>query len=215
MALDELLANYGGRAFPFPEIAGQYKGKNLVVGADAACIWDDLERFGARDDSGPRGRVRKDGWDFLTVNKLVETFPGTVEHGYSNEPKILDRFIAARRQEYTREFGPPKNTHSCNRGARWHWPWGGHGTSGLGAVLVGLGLGYERVVLCGLPLDDGPHNGEPHWRRTAFQSSEAAGSAGGDKDRHWKRAMEAAFDGKVRSMSGRTKHWLGDATAWK
>lgn len=209
MALDELLTGYGGRAFPYPDIAGAYKGKKLVVCGDAIGVWDDLECFGCRDDSGPRGRVRKEGWDFLTVNKLVETFPGSVEHCYSNEANLLNKFIAARRSEYAREFGPPAHSHSCNTGAAHRWPWGGQGTSGLGAVLIGLGLGYDRIVICGMPLDDGPHNGEPHWRRTAFKSSEAAGSATDDRDSHWKRAMDLAFQGRVKSMSGRTRDWLG------
>lgn len=206
--LDELMSGYGGRAFPYPGIAGSYKGKGLVVCGDAACVWADLEAFGCRDDSG-RGRARKAGWDFLTVNKLVETFPGSVEHCYSNEPSLLQKFIAARRSEYALEFGPPVHSHSIKEGVAHCWPWGGHGTSGLGAVLVGLGLGYDRVVLCGLPLDDGPHNGEPPWRRTAFATSEAAGSVTDDRDSHWRRAIEAAFGDKVKSMSGRTREWLG------
>lgn len=208
MALDELLAEYGGRAFPYPKIAGSYSGKSLVVCGDGAGVWDDMEAFGCRDDSGPRGRVRKPGWDFLTVNKLVETFPGSVEHCYSNEPHLLQKFIAARRSEYALEFGPPKHSHSVKDGIDHRWPWGGHGTSGLGATLVGLGLGYDSIVLCGLPLDDSPHNGEPHWRRTAFATSEAAGSLTDDRDAHWKRAMGAAFKGRVKSMSGRTRVWL-------
>lgn len=212
MALDELMSGYGGRAFPYPKIAGTYKGKHLIICGDAACIWDDLEKFGARDDSGPRGRIRKDGWDILTVNKILETMPANIEHAYSNIPRVLNVAIAARRDEYTREFRPTGEiqTHSCQTGAMHQWPWGGHGTSGLGAVLVGIGLGYEPpIVLCGLPLNDGPHNGEPHWRRTAFATSEAAGSVTDDRDSHWKRAIELAFGGKVKSMSGRTREWLG------
>lgn len=201
------MSGYGGRAFPYPAIAGSYKGKNLVVCGDAIGVWDDLAAFGCRDDSG-RGRVRKPDWDFLTVNKLVETFPGSVEHCYSNEPHLLNKFIAARRSEYALEFGPPAHSHSIKEGAQHCWPWGGHGTSGLGATLVGLGLGYDRVVLCGLPLDDGPHNGEPPWRRTAFATSEAAGGPDG-KDGHWKRAIGTAFGKRVKSMSGRTREWLG------
>jgi len=209
MALDELMTGYGGRAFEYPSIAGKYKGKNLVVCGDAIGVWLDLENFGCRSNEPPKGRVRKDGWDFMTVNKLVETFPGTVEHCYSNEPNLLEKFIQARRSEYTREFSPPQHTHSCNTGAKHRWPWGGHGTSGLGAVLVGLGLGYDHIVLCGMPLDDGPHNGEPHWRRTSFATSEASGSKNGGKDRHWENAINNAFEGRVKSMSGRTRDWLG------
>lgn len=212
MPLKDLMTGYGGFEFPLPSIAGAYAGKNVIVCGDARGIWDDLEAFGCRDDN-KFGKVRKDGWDFMTINKIVELFPGDIEHCYSNQPDLLHRFIAARRQEYT-DCAKPKNLHSCNQGTKWRWPWGGHGTSGLGAVLVAVGLGYDRIVLCGLPLDDGPHNGEPPWRKTRFASSEAAGPVGGGMDQHWKRAKELAFDGKVRSMSGRTRDWLGDAQGW-
>ncbi len=213
MGYRELMSGYGGYAFPLPSIAGQFKGRNLVICGDAIGVWTDLQQF-ACDGRIARGQVRKDGWDFMTINKMVETFPGDIVHCYSNEPHLLHKFIAARRSEYAREFCIPTNTHSCNDGARWRWPWGGHGTSGLGATLVGVGLGYEKIVLCGLPLDDGPHNGEPPWRKCGFASREAAGSADGGPDQHWRRARDEAFEGKVKSMSGRTKDWLGDARDW-
>lgn len=208
MALKEFLGEYGTAA-KFPEIAGRYNGKGLVVVGDAIGVWRDLEELGCRVDVG-RGSVAKDGWDFLTVNKAVETFPGVIEHCYSNEPGLLQKFIQARRSEYTREFGGPKNVHSISSGAQWVWPFGGHGTSGLGACLVGVGLGYDDIVLCGIPLDDGPHNGEPHWRKCAFQSSEAAGGLRKGLNSHWEKAINLAFEGKVTSMSGRTKEWLGE-----
>lgn len=212
MALRDFLREFGSSERDLPKIAGSYSG-NIVICADAHCIWDDLERFGCRDDSG-QGGVAKPGWDFMTVNKMVEVFPGRIEHCYSNSPSCLKRFIAARRDEYASEFGPPKHPHSIGMGCEHVWPYGGHGTSGLGAVLVAIGLGYSRIVLCGMPLDDGPHNGQPHWRRTAFASSEAAGSVGADRNIYWWKAGQIAFDRKVRSMSGRTKKWLGDAIEW-
>lgn len=201
--LGAFLAEYG-RAAPLPEVAGMYNGRNLVICGDAACVWDDLERFGCRS-SGGRGMVAKIGWDFLVINKLGETFPGAIEHWYSNAPGLLPVFSQARRQEYAQEFTPPLHTHSCNPGAMWHWPFSGQGTSGFGAILVGIGLGYESIVLCGLPLDNGPHNGEPPWRTTRFQTSEVK-----DDDKHWKRARETLFKGRVYSMSGRTMEWLGE-----
>ena len=211
MSLKELLSGYGGQAFPFPSIAGKYKDRKLglVVCGDAACVWDDLEKFGCRSDAPPFGKVWKDGWHFMTVNKLVETFPGVIEHCYSNQGHLLEKFIAARRLEYKREFSGPHHTHSCLSGSANRWPWGGHGTSALGATVVGLALGYEHIVLCGVPLDDGHHNGEPHWRRCHIGSNETAGSVTDDRDSHWKRAIQSGFDGKVKSMSGRTKVWLG------
>lgn len=169
-----------------------------MVCGDGRCVWDDLERFGCRLGNG----VGKDGWDFCTVNRLVETFTGRVDHCFSNVGKVLQRFIAARRDEYVNEF-PVVASHSCTDSTDFVWPWTKHGTSGFGAVLTGLALGYEQIVLCGMPLDDGPHNGEPPWRKTNF-STEVR-----NDDPHWKLAARI-FKGKVHSMSGRTKEWLGE-----
>lgn len=199
-----LLAEYGISAGSFPSIAGEYRGRGLVIAGDAACVWTDLEAFGCRSDE-QGGSVAKAGYDFMTVNKMVETFPGDLEHAYSNNGHVLRLFWEARRQEYDDfRIGHP---HACHGGGKWLWPWPGGGTSGFGAMLTGVALGYLPVVLCGVPLDNGPHNGEPPWRRTKFATSEAAGKNGGP-DKHWKRGIEA-FKGMVFSMSGRTRDWFG------
>lgn len=209
MPIDEYLSQYGGGK-PFPGLAGKYEGKNLVICGDAYGVWHDLEAFGCRSDKG-RGRVEKNEWQFMTVNKMVATFPGNIEHAYSNEGHILQKYIEARRPEYRKEFSGPAHAHSCNRGVKHKWPFGGHGTSGLGACLVAIGLGYDRIVLCGIPLDNGPHNGEPHWRNCKFETAEAASPKDHPEkpSMHWARAIQYAFDGKVTSMSGRTRDWLG------
>lgn len=194
------LEQTGGGALP--DIAGCFAGNGLVIAGDAACVWEDLERFGCRSDEG-RGRVAKDGFHFMAVNKIGETFPGDLKHWFSNSAAHLGRFSAARRDEYTQEFRVPENTHACNPGAMWCWPWKGHGTSALGATLAGVAMGYAPVVLCGIPLDESPHNGEPPWRKTRFTTEVRA------RDLHWQRAIDAVLKGKVISMSGRTKDWLG------
>ena len=206
--LDALLAEYGSGAHALPDIAGHYKGKSLVICADGANVWQDLEAFGCRSDAG-RGGVAKAGWDFLVVNKLGETFPGAIEHWYSNSAAALGRFMRARRDEYLREFIIPMHSHSCENGASWVWPWPAEGTSGLGAALTGAALGYDRIAICGMPLDNGPHNGEPHWRGTKFLTEAAP------DDKHWRLAIDKVLTGRVRSMSGRTRDWLGDASAWR
>lgn len=206
MGLKEWTAEYGGLG-KLPDIAGTYKGRSLIICADASCLWIDLELFGARDETG-RGRVYKEGWDILTVNNAVISMPANVEHVYSNQARVIKNALAARRDEYKAEFTKVPLMHSCNPGAQYHWPWSGHGTSGLGACFVALALGYDKIVLCGMPLEDTPHNGEPHWRTTAFASSEACGSAKDDRDSHWKRAIELGFEGRIKSMSGRTRTWL-------
>lgn len=198
-----------GRERGLPDIAGTYKGA-LIICADAACVWDDLERLGCARTGGNanRGRVAGPG-DFMTVNRLVQVFPGNLEHAYSNEGHLLQKFIDARRNEYRREFEGPKHTHAINQHAKYRWPWGGWATSGLGAALTGVALGYDNIVLCGMPLDNGPHNGEPPWRKCNFKT-EASDTVKGGMNKHWKNAMEMAFEGKVTSMSGRTRDWLGE-----
>ncbi len=199
------LRDYGDLAFPLPPIAGTYKGKRLIIVGDAWNVWDDLEAFGCRVDHR-RGCVAKDGWDFMTINKAVETFPGNIEHAYSNEAALLHKFIAARRSEYAREFTGPVHVHTGNGGGAENvWPWGGWGTSALGGCFAGVGMGYEQVVLCGAPLDDGPHNGEPRWRKGAF-TREAASTVDGAVNHHWKRGRATK---RLFSMSGRTREWLG------
>lgn len=204
--LERYMEAFGGFGFALPAIAGQYEGGKLVICGDSINVWDDLERFGARSNRG-RGKIECPDWEFMVVNKLGETFPGNIEHWYSNEAHLLHKFVAARRNEYQREFGIGWG-HSCNKGAEFHWPWTGHGSSGLGAVLTGIGLGYDEIMLCGMPLDDGPHNGEPHWRQTRFESAEVADQINGQAQMYWRRAIDYAFEGKVSSMSGRTKQWL-------
>ena len=213
MGLREYCAEYGQNPNDVPEIAERYKGRTLIVCGDGWTVWDDLERLGCRDDKGPgnRGGVKPydPDVDFMVVNGLGCVFPGKIEHWYSNEPAILNKYIAARRPEYAREWGGANHTHSCNRGAKWKWPFGGHGTSGLGAILCGLGMGYQQIIICGMPLDNGPHNGEPPWRRCRFETAEVASSKNGGWPTHWKRAIAYAFDGKVAAMSGRPNEWIG------
>jgi len=213
LGIREYVVQSGYSERQLPSIANSYSGKLIICG-DAFGVYNDLELFGCRDDSG-QGKVSKPGWDFMTVNKMVEVLPAHIEHCYSNSASCLNRFCSARRDEYALEFGGPKHRHSMQGPCENIWPLGGHGTSSLGAALVAVGLGYSRIVLCGVPLDDGPHNGEPYWRKTAFASSEAAGAVGSDRNSHWEMAKKVAFDGKVRSMSGRTRTWLGDAMEWK
>lgn len=204
--MKEWAAIYGGLS-KLPNIAGTYQGKNLIICGDALCLWIDLELFGARDDAG-RGCVYKEGWDILTVNNAVISMPADVEHCYSNQARVIKNALACRRDEYKAEFPKVPHLHSCNPGTEYLWPWAGHGTSGLGACFVGLALGYDKIVLCGMPLEDCAHNGEPYWRKTGF-TKEVEATENDDRDAHWKRAIELGFKGRIKSMSGRTRTWLG------
>jgi len=203
--LDDMLAEYGIYNPSLPAIAGTYKGKGLVICGDGQCLWDDLEQFGCRsDDEG--GSVKRSGWDFMCVNMAGSKFPGVVEHWFSNSGYLIERFFSVRRQEYPRHW-TVNHLHALTEWESPHpsphvWPWTGHGTSGLGAVITGLWLGYDNIVLCGIPLDNRPHNGEPPWRKTNFVNE-----VRGDQ-KHWMKVADR-FSGRVTSMSGQTRAWFG------
>lgn len=201
MIPEGFLKQYGIPISSLPNCVGKYEGKSVVVVGDAACVWEDLERFGCKSGNG----VARPDWDFFTVNGITALFPGKIEHCYSNSPMVIRRYVRSRRDDYKSEFGYPRFIHSRDTTADYAWPWHGDGTSGLGAVLCAVFMGYGRIVLAGMPLDDQPHNGEPPWRKTRFTTEVERA------DTHWPNAINLAFDGKVTSLSGRTAQWLGCA----
>jgi phage terminase large subunit-like protein len=186
-----LLAEYGASTRDLPKIAGCYAGGSLVICGDSACVWADLEAFGCRSTPGAarcKGRLglhgRQQAWRdvprrdrALVLERFRRHRPLERSGGATNTPS---------------EFPQPRHTHSCAGGAMWLWPWPAHGTSGLGAVFVGLGLGYSQIVLCGMPLDDGPHNGEPPWRRTKFTVEVRTETDGGYQPYPWQKEFHAA-----------------------
>jgi len=199
-------AEYGGKMFEFPLVAGDYEGRNLAIFGDAACVWRDAATYGFACHVG-RGSVYKENFDLMVINKVGETFPGHIAHWYSNEAKLMNAFIAARRNEYRKEFSTAFNTHSCNRGAKYHWPWGGWGTSGLGAIITGIALGYAKIVVCGMPLDESAHNGEPPWRSCRF-TTEVSDTVGGGFNRVWRHAIKHVFADRVTFVSGRVHDYI-------
>jgi hypothetical protein len=201
--MDALLRQYGIMS-RLPQIAGAYKGKSVAVCGDAHCLWDDLEELGC-DSPEDGGSVHKPGWDFMTVNMAGSKFPGVIEHWYSNAGYLVDRFRLVRREEYPPRFSV-KHTHCCMgppsaHPSSWLWPWVGHGTSGFGALLTALALGYDKIVLCGIPLNNQPHNGEPSWRNTNFVNEVR------DDAKHWKFVAQT-YRGRVSAMSGQPKEWF-------
>lgn len=196
----------GGAETPFPEIAGKYSGRLIICG-DGRCLWDDLEKIGAKSTMY-RGCVKLDDADFMVVNQAGIKFPGNIEHWYSNDVKNMPHWIASRRPEYRHTFEFSNKTHSNHNGAKYIWPFRGPGTSGLNACLVGCALGYQEIILCGMPLDDSGHSGEPHWRSTNF-SIEVSAKRNGQINRFWQAARDIVFKDKVKSVSGRSREWLG------
>lgn len=188
-----------GLNMPLPNIANTFTGR-LIIAASGRCVWSDLEKAGRKnnDDELPH---------MMCVNDMIMYYPGQIMHAYSNNHKYLPRWIEARRDQFVTRWGNPRYVHSCRNGAKYNWPWPGHGTSSLNAVYTALALGYEEIWLCGVPLDDTGHFFEPPWVKSNFVHEVA------DRDgeiKYWGSAAKRLFKGRVKSFSGRTRDLLGE-----
>ncbi len=196
----------GLRESSFPQIAGRYTGLNCLVVAGGRCVWEDCEQ------------VPITAYDIMCVNDVVMHWPGPIEHFYSNDWVWAPKWIAARRPRYQKDFGEIEHTHSCNNDhLRWNWPWPGHGTSTLNAVYTALGLGYDKVVVAGAPLDNSGHYFDPPWVKTNFENEVATrpdATHPNGQLRYWSGAHKI-FSGKVRAISGRYAEWAKDAPSYK
>ena len=164
-------------------------------------MWDDLVRL-CGNPTVFAGR-----FDVIAVNDVAMHFPGPLKHLYSNNTTYLKYWVQARRDQFIRMFGPVGYTHSCSIGSMVTWPWPGCGTSALGAVYTGLALGYNEVILCGIPLDDSGHYFETPATPSSF--SKQVPPKGNGEIKYWQKARDEVFMNKVRSMSGRTAELLG------
>lgn len=178
----------------WPEEAGTESG-GLAVCASGRTIWDDLARI-----PGFKGSWQQN-FDIMAVNDTGMHIPYRLKHWYSNDKWLL-RWRPARRERFGENDTTNENIklHSCfgiDGAVNWGWP--GGGTSTLNAVMTGLALGYDRIYICGAPLDNSGHYFDPPWVTTNFSRSGGL--------REWE-SRKPYFEGKVVSMSGNTKEIL-------
>lgn len=161
----------------------------IVLGS-ARRVWLDLAEAG-----GAQGR------DVMAVNDIGMHYPGDLTHWYSNDAKMLGHWSDARRPGYSKAGA----LHSNNPGRQGVRVWDNlvGGNSAVNAVCVALELGYERVIVCGVPLDETGHYFDPPWINTSYNNE-----AEFDE---WRRRV-AYFAGRVTSMSGKTREILSGNT---
>lgn len=146
--------------------------------------------------------------DILCVKDILAHFPGNVNHGYSEHPEQLVHILNLRRlrRKIMHKQTSRLYLHTCaDPHPRVHnWCLPRYGCSGLGAAVVGLCLGYHQVVLAGCPLDEKGHYYDAPWVKTSLERQFP-----GKDPRLWADVARKVFDGKVKSLSGRTKDLLG------
>lgn len=174
-----------------PPCAGEYSGEAIVCGSGRG-LWDDLARL------GPGNR------HVIAVNYGGSHVPLRVVHWCSLHHDQLQHWVGLRQLIYPDDQGIV--THSTTDGEGVSHVWtpenAGGGCSGLFAAMVGVWLGYERVILCGVPEDNGGHFYDPPGSAGTYQNLGA--------ETIWRQVDKRIFKGRVKSMSGLTRAILGE-----
>lgn len=173
-----------------PPIAGQFTGP-LLVCASGRTLWEDLARY------PHRGHV-------MAVNWAGCHLPLRVDHWISLHPDMLVHWLGLHRAMRGHEGHVWSHAQRPWPGVEFAWdlelqP----ACSGFMAALVGLALGYAPVVLAGCPETLDGHYYDPPGQPGTYTTN--AGH-----DAMWLGARDRVFAGRVRSLSGRTRDWLGE-----
>lgn len=169
------------------------KGRRALVLGGAACLWDDVEAalslgefdgVVACNDAGAYWRGKLDAWCTLHPNKLGRWTKERAARGYPPASRLFSHRV--------------EEPHDITVSS-YHWKPGGgsSGSSGLYSTKIALELGFERLVLCGIPMTPEPHffNRAP-W--AAYRNFSAS----------W-RTLAPRLLPNVKSMSGWTRTLLG------
>lgn len=196
--------HFGFSVNRLPPCKNTYKGTCIVVGGGWN-VWEDLSKIDWSQH------------DILCINDIYMHFPGDVTHFYSNNHTEMPNWIKARVDRFRKTYTKTTLFHTNRIGDYILWPWPGHGTSGLNGVFTALGLGYDQVILAGIPLDDGGHYYDPRpsettgsWCNRKFSNFVSEIPTKQNRIKYWEDAKEKIFRGRVKSLSGRTKELLND-----
>lgn len=177
-----------------PKCLGKYSGRLIVLGG-ARCVWDD---YGEAEKLGIKA-------DLMVVNDIGLYLQKPFQHWVSLHPDhlVLWRKLKSQHGETVNCLSHSNKLHH-EHVINWHIHNAG-GYSGLFAAQVALALGYEQIILCGVPQDNSGRFFDPPWVKDLTHGSDMTS----------KRAFKQAIQGNpelrrcVRSMSGWTKELFG------
>lgn len=164
----------------------------LVLGG-AACVWDDLAAL---------EQILGETWPglIIAVNDAIAACPRRIDHAVSLHPDKLPIWSCERaRRGGNADFTTWSHQNTPAAPVDRDLPLRGSGSSGFHAIRIAQHLGCERIVLCGVPMDAGPHfHDGKDWT---------------DVKRYLPAWTQYKHElGDVRSMSGNTRTLLGAPT---
>ena len=187
-----------GRGQAPPGCAGRYSGSLVILGS-AENVWTDLESF-EREFKPVSSRV-----DTMALNYVVCHYPGSIDHVATLHPRKLHHWLSLRGGD--RDGVVLTHAHKRRRDVACVWNLLSEticGTSALFAAKVALALGYQRVVLCGVPLDSRRCFYDPPGARYDYTRDEIPA--------YWSKFASEISNDRVKSMSGLSAATLGSPT---
>lgn len=180
-----------------PKHLGKYSGRLIVLGG-ARCVWDDLLE------------VKKQGVkaDLMAVNDVGMYCQLPLQHWVSMHAGnlVLWRKLL---HEHAVDFHGLLHTNNAKsqtgQGLNEWQIYDPGAYSGLFAAQVALCLGYEQIILCGVPQDDSGRFFDPPWVKGLTHGSDNTSK------KAFRQAVQSNPELKrcVRSMSGWTRELFG------
>jgi hypothetical protein len=170
---------------------------NLIVFGIAPCLEEDLKNLSEITNI--------ENWDFLAVGLDAATrLTNRIQHVATYHPKELVQFRERRKQaRLNLNYLTHSHTVLKNQEIDHVWPLVARspfsGSSAFLGCQAGVGLGYEKIVLCGCPLQGKKLDSKSEIIYDKFQKG-------------WEKFAKEMFGDSVRSMSGWTRDFLGFPT---
>lgn len=187
---------------PVPSIAGQELGNLLILGG-GKCVWEDY--LEARALFGGKG-----SYHIMCVNDIALQFKAEpIQHAVSLHKRILPAIKGVRAEKGMLE---PVTTHCHKPGPGVEERWSicnVGGTSGMFATKIAIVMGYKKIIVCGVPMDNNGHYFDP----LNINDNNSTTFKGSSNIVAWRELGETKIaKHRVRSMSGRTRATLGEPT---
>lgn len=173
--------------------------KSLLICGSGRTLFLDLQRV--------PGLLRQ--YDVMAVNEAFLAL-SEVHHLVSYHSELIWPLIMLRgpreyiNGEYLSQWHGVTHSQREDKGVKRVWAFeDGGGTSSFFAVQIAHELGYDRIILCGVPYDASGKFLQPHWEH----GHDYAETDGWEI---WEKWYNAGKFVNVRSMSGRTRVLLGE-----
>lgn len=169
--------------------------KVIIITGSAECLFHDLLQI--KIDK----LANVEECDVLCVNQSALYYPYFFQHWASLHPELFKcygKYVQNKCKFVTHSNRITPEVERC-------WSlYASNGDSGLFAVRVALRLEYEKIILCGMPLDGQAKFYTMKDSKCFFDCT--------TNQALWKETAADEFEDRVRSMSGNTREFLGAPT---